>query len=212
MTDPSLRLTADDIDPHYLEEHTDRGQRSLDRIPARYRDAELTDPAVLAWASGLVEAARARRGIPRIDRGRSLMLLGPTGTGKTHTAYAAIRALALSGASCPWLFTTAADLYARLRPRHGVDSEQVFDTYTNVCLLVLDDLGAAKGTEWNEEVNYRLINHRYEHEQPTLITSNVAPARLADAVGERVASRLSEMADRVVLKGTDRRLIRPVAS
>jgi DNA replication protein DnaC len=212
VTDPSLRITADEADPHYLEEHTERGLRSLERIPARYRDAELTDPAVIAWARSLVDSARGRRGVPRIDRGRSLLLIGPTGTGKTHTAYAAIRVLALSGASCPWLFTTAADLYARLRPRHGVDSEAVFDTYTSVALLVLDDLGAAKGTEWNEEVNYRLINHRYEHEQPTLITSNVTPAKLGDAVGERVASRLVEMADRVVLKGSDRRLIRPVAS
>jgi DNA replication protein DnaC len=200
-------LTSADVnDPYVLEENIAAGTRSLDRIPTRYRHAELDHPDVNAWASRLVDVCRDHRPIPRISRGPSLLLLGPTGTGKTHTAYAAIRALALSGASCPWLATTAADMYALLRPRHGVDSEQEFDKLTRAALLVVDDLGAAKGTEWNEEINYRLVNHRYEHEKPTLITSNVPPKNLADVLGERVASRLTEMADRVVLRGHDRRL------
>jgi DNA replication protein DnaC len=204
---PSLTLTRDDVDdPYVLEDNLDRGRQTLDRIPTRYRQAALTHPQVAAWATKLVTLARDTRPVPRIAHGPSLLVLGPTGTGKTHTAYAAVAALAQSGAACSWLALTAADMYAQLRPRHGVDSEQVFDTLTRVSLLVIDDLGAAKGTEWNEEINYRLINHRYEHEQPTLVTSNVPPANLAHALGERVASRLTEMADRVVLKGADRRL------
>ena len=101
--------------------------------------------------------------------------------------------------------TPAADLYARLRPRHGVDSEDVFERHAKAPVLMLDDLGAAKGTDWVEEVNYRLINHRYERMLPTLVTSNVRPRDLAGVVGERVASRLTEMATPVVLKGPDRR-------
>lgn len=91
-------------------------------------------------------------------------------------------------------------------PRPGVDSEQEFERYSRASLLVLDDLGAAKTTEWTEEINYRLVNYRYERDLPTLITSNVPPKQLGAAMGERVASRLIEMTSRVILAEADRRL------
>ena len=210
VTDPTVdgaRLTADAApDPHIREDAIDRGQRSWDRIPAHYRDAVLDQPQVADWVRTLVQSALTSGSlVPRVMTGPSLLLLGGTGTGKTHVAYAAIRALTASGVGCPWDAVTAADLYARLRPRHRIDPEAEFEKYLKVGLLVLDDLGAAKGSEWNEEINYRLINHRYENELPTLITSNVPPKDLAGAMGERVASRLREMAKRVVLRGEDRR-------
>lgn len=208
--DPTIARVADHdgtFDPHWLDESTDKGRESHSRIPARYRGAIVDVPEVADWVRALVDhAAGQRRTVPRIDAGPSLLLIGATGTGKTHTAFGAVRALTVSGALCPWQALTAADLYARLRPRHGVDSEAEFDKVSRAGLLVLDDLGAAKGTEWNEEVNYRLVNYRYENELPTLVTSNVPPRDLGGALGERVASRLVEMATRVVLRGADRRL------
>lgn len=188
----------------------DAKERGLERIaadiPSRYLGAKLTDPTILCWVNDLIQAAGAnRRAMPVIGKGMSLLLLGPTGTGKTYQAYAALQALSLSGMLTPWCFATAADIYAKLRPRHKVDSEEVFRGYANTRLLVIDDLGAAKSTEWTEEVNYRLINHRYEQELPTIITSNVAVPELKAAIGDRVASRLAEMTVRVTLKGEDRR-------
>lgn len=209
-TDPTIdgaRLTeAQAADPHIREEAIDRGTRSWDRIPMHYRDAVLEQPQVQDWVRTLVQAALTSGTlVPRVVHGPSLLLLGGTGVGKTFCAYGAVRALTASGVGCPWLAVTAADLYARLRPRHRIDPEAEFEKYLTIGLLVLDDLGAAKGSEWNEEINYRLINHRYENELPTLITSNVPPKDLASALGERVASRLREMAQRVVLRGDDRR-------
>lgn len=78
-------------------------------------------------------------------------------------------------------------------------------------LLLLDDLGAAKTSEWTEELTYRLINHRYEHMLPTLITTNLPTAELRTALGDRVASRLAEMTERVILTGPDRRRTAPAA-
>jgi len=208
-TDPTIaRLDPSDVaDPYWLGESIEAGRKSLDRVPGRYRDAVVDVAEVAAWVQALVDQARAgSRLVPRILTGPSLLLIGNTGSGKTHQAYGAVRALCVSGAACSWTVTTAADFYAALRPRPKVDSEEVFERHARAGLLVLDDLGAAKGTEWNEEVNYRLINYRYEHEKPTLITSNVRPSQLGAVLGERVASRLVEMAQRVVLKGADRRL------
>jgi DNA replication protein DnaC len=138
-------------------------------------------------------------------RGPSLLLLGPTGVGKTHEAFGALRGLAERMSLSTIRAVTAADLYARLRPRAGVDAEAEFERYAAASLLLLDDLGAAKTSEWVEEVNYRLINHRYNEQLATLITSNVPAGHLGAQLGERVASRLTEMCVRVVLKGSDRR-------
>lgn len=207
---PLPRLPYETDDEMYLAEAIARGQDSLNEIPIRYRDATVTVPAVAEYVRALVArsretGARKVRIGPAITVGKSLLLIGPTGTGKTHESYGVIRALAVSGARVSWMFTAAADCYAKLRPRSGVDSEQEFERYANAGFLVLDDLGAAKSSEWVEEINYRLINFRYEREKPTLITSNVPPKLLTASVGDRVASRLVEMADRVVLTGPDRR-------
>jgi DNA replication protein DnaC len=184
-----------DLDPHWIETNRDRAEARLSAVPHRFAEALPDDPTVISWVQDLVGHAvvNQRAFNPRVSTGPSLLILGNVGTGKTFQAYGAVRALAHSGISCPWLFTTAADLYADLRPRDRGQAAD-FDRYADTALLVLDDLGAAKASEWNEEINYRLINHRYDRELPTIVTSNLGPRDLAGVIGERVASRLAEMA------------------
>ncbi|MGK5496717.1 ATP-binding protein [Streptomyces sp. URMC 125] len=192
------------------------------RIPAEYRAATCDHPRVAAWVHEIAEAAvapdRGGRGRRQITTGPSLLLLGPTGTGKTHQAYGAIRALTAAGLGVRWQATTAADLYAEMRPRPGADPETLLRRTMRVPLLVLDDLGAARTTEWTEELTYRLVNWRYSHRLPTLVTSNLAPVRtrethrdqpvLRERIGDRVASRLAGMCHQVALTGPDRRRVR----
>jgi len=195
------------IDRHWLDENATRGRESWKRIPAHYLEAQISNPEVHAWAQLLADgcAERARANNPVLTRGDSLLILGPVGTGKTFEAFGAVRELTTSGAAVNWMFTTAADLYAELRPQSGHDSEKTFRSYSHARLLVIDDLGAAKNSEWVEEINYRLVNHRYQEELPTIITSNLTPKTLAPGLGDRVTSRLAEMTTRVVLAGADRR-------
>ena len=180
-------------------------------VPFHYRTAIATEPAVRDWVDAVALHARqqqtARGGlVASVHRGPSLLLLGQTGVGKTHQAFGAIRDLAITGVIARWTVTTAADMYAALRPRHGVDSENEFEKYRNARLLLVDDLGAGRQvTEFTEAINFRLVNHRYEHHLPTLFTSNVTPDELAGRLGDRVVSRLREMTQRIVLKGNDRR-------
>jgi DNA replication protein DnaC len=199
-------LPMDERPTARLPEQATAGQRPEQRIPARYATALATDPDVRAWMAVLVRQATAERRVyVTVTSGPSLLLLGPTGTGKTFQAYGMIRGLARLGVRAKSRATTAADFYARLRPRHGIDSEAVFEEYAGATLLVIDDLGAMKNSEWIEEINYRLVNHRYERLLPTLFTSNLLPKDLANTLGERVSSRLAEMTERVTLKGADRR-------
>ncbi|MET9479940.1 ATP-binding protein [Streptomyces sp. NPDC006638] len=179
------------------------------RIPARYRRALADHPKITAWADQIARAGRPGPTGPGIAEGPSLLIAGPTGTGKTHQAYGAVRALLTRGVRLRWEATTSADLHARLRPRAGHDGERELQTLARCPLLLLDDLGAAKTSEWTEELTYRLINHRYEHMLPTLITTNLPTAELRTALGDRVASRLAEMTERVILTGPDRRRTAP---
>lgn len=199
---------------------------ALDRqIPGRYRSAETDNPDLHQWVEQLLAWSRKPRATrprqravdwaeprrddePAIDTttaGPSLLLLGPTGVGKTYAAYGALRAYAAQGGPAPIKIATAADLYAELRPRPGVDAEEVFTGYATAPVLFIDDLGAAKSSEWVEEINYRLVNHRWNHQLATLITSNVPTRELGTYLGERVASRLTGMCSRLTLKGHDRR-------
>lgn len=206
--------SAEDAQEHVANEQINRLRttalmRLNQQVPVRYSSATLTDPQILKWAESIPQEPIG------LDRpspdgsydcfGESLLVLGPVGTGKTHQAYGLVK----------WLFerdlfrdikiATAVELYAQLRPRQGVDSEEVFQSFARCDLLFLDDLGTGKNSEWVEEINYRLVDFRYNHEKPSIITSNVVPAELADRLGDRTASRLTQMADRVVLRGEDRR-------
>lgn len=181
------------------------------RIPPRFRDAAATEPGVTAWCDDLTRAYAAGDA-PAMP---SLLIAGPTGVGKTFQAYGAIRRMMTGGIVIGWLASTAPDLYARLRPRPDADSETEFRRWADVPLLLLDDLGAAKDSEWTEEVLYRIVNHRSEYELPAIYTTNLvirakAPGQpsLQSAVSERVFSRLAEC-KLVALKGRDRRMGTP---
>jgi DNA replication protein DnaC len=179
-------------------------------IPLKFVDAFPTLPDVEAWvaavtAKAVTESARRGQQVVTVHDGPSLLMLGVTGCGKTSEGYGAMRVLSLLGIHNRWLLLTAADLYARLRPRHGIDSEEEFQTIANAPVLVVDDLGAAKNSEFVEEVNYRLVNHRYELARPTVFTSNFQPSELRDVLGDRVTSRLREFAKQVWIQGVDRR-------
>lgn len=196
-----------EIDLHWITQNRELAPERLKRIPVHFADAVASEPGVATWVRDVVAraCATARAFNPRITTGPSLMLFGPVGTGKTHQAYGAIRTIALAGVALRWELITSADLFAQMRPRDRSNPEDVFERYATTSLLVLDDLGAAKGSEWTEEVLYRLINHRYQHESPTVITTNLEPPLLREALGDRVASRLREMSHQVSLKGNDRR-------
>lgn len=60
-------------------------------------------------------------------------------------------------------------------------------------ILVLDDLGAEKTSDWTAEVLYLIINERYEANKKLIVTTNCKPSELSQRLGDRVLSRLAEM-------------------
>jgi DNA replication protein DnaC len=178
-------------------------KRWVNATPFRYQDATADHPVVIAWANRAVDDPRTA-GI--------LFLTGPFGTGKTHQAYGALRRIAEAGpAHFSVIALTAPDMYALLRPggsEHGAEHE--LKRLTKIPLLLLDDLGTEKISEFTEEATYRLLNERYNHCRPLIITSNLPASDpkgpdLVDKLGERITSRLSQMTTVVPMDGNDRR-------
>ncbi|MFF2650561.1 ATP-binding protein [Streptomyces sp. NPDC058045] len=200
--------TPNPDDPGHPEYHRrQRAEFALGRLtnatPYRYRNATTTHPTIQAWADRAAEDIRSAG---------FLVLNGTIGTGKTHHAYGALRRIAEAGPRrFELIATTAPDMYGRLRPG-GSDrgTEYELDRLCRVPLLLLDDLGTEKLSEWTEEATYRLINERYNECLPMIITTNylVRAAEGTDLVtrlGERLASRIAQAADIVTLNGPDRR-------
>jgi DNA replication protein DnaC len=171
--------------------------------PPRYQHATATDPRVITWAAEV---------IANPDHAPSLLITGTTGTGKTHQAYGALKLIASHGPkNFQLIATTSADLYGSLRPNGSTGAaEHGLKRLCEIPLLLLDDLGSAKTSEWTEEITYRLINYRYNQCLPTIFTSNL-PAKadggrdLSSTLGERITSRLAEMTTVIPMAGTDRR-------
>lgn len=120
-----------------------------------------------------------------------LLIHGNYGSGKTHLA-AAIGNQLLE-ANYEVIFTIVPDLLDYLRNTYAPSSElsydELFEKVRNVPVLILDDLGTESPTPWASEKLYQLMNHRYIHRLPTVITTN---HELNDLEG-RIRSRLQDL-------------------
>jgi DNA replication protein DnaC len=118
-----------------------------------------------------------------------LLLMGGYGCGKTHLAAAIANEVVPTGT--PTIFLTVPDLLDWLRFSYGSSEtsfESRFDELKNIQLLVLDDLGTQNATPWAQEKLYQIINHRYTHRLPTVLTTNLD---LREIEG-RIQSRLKD--------------------
>lgn len=165
--------------------------------PARYRHAIADHPAVTDWVTRyLLDPAVAG----------DLVLMGGTGSGKTHQAYGALAAIGNSGQPfVRWVAESAPDLHVRMLPSSGVHLETEFNHVANAPLLLIDDLGAAKGSDWSESIIFRLVDRRYSRCLPTIYTTNIPIEQLKRVLGDRVNSRLAQTATKIKLDGIDRR-------
>ena len=123
-----------------------------------------------------------------------LVLLGGPGTGKSHLLAAVANRLIERGHSPR--YWAAVDLLAWLRAGFDDGAEppyqQRLDGLTARPLLLLDDIGAERSTDWAVERWQELLDGRYRAQTPTVIASNLTPALIEDRLGERIASRLRD--------------------
>lgn len=123
----------------------------------------------------------------------SLMLWGNVGNGKSHIASAIANHLNDQGYIV--IFQSVPDLLARIKSTFGKSQETESDILRALqqCdLLILDDIGAEKVTDWVQEVMFRIIDKRYRKQRPILYTSNLKPSMLLEKLGGRIYDRITE--------------------
>jgi DNA replication protein DnaC len=117
---------------------------------------------------------------------------GSVGTGKTTLLIAVANGLIVQ--QIPVLFVNTSDLVAELYDAQWGRDEETLNTkihkVSTAKLVIFDDVGKEKITDWVRAQYYRIINHRYANRLPTCFTSNLNFDEIADQVGDATASRL----------------------
>ena len=133
----------------------------------------------------------------------SLMIIGAYGTGKTHLAAAIANRLIDKGT--PVLFDTFTNHLNKLKAEFDTGERKYLRQMKEIPMLILDDVGKEKQTDWTRSVMFDVINFRYEHMTPIVITSNLSTKQLEDYLGGACFSRMCEMCKGVQTTGSDYR-------
>ena len=199
--------------------HTQGAQSRLweaARVPRRHAECTLQNytPAQgnASHLLALSLAYRLMRDYPAVERG--LLFTGGVGVGKTHLAAAIIRGLTEKGVPC--LFYESGALLKEIQDAYNPVSQtselKVLAPVYQTEVLVLDELGASKPTDWVRDTMMNIIGKRYNDKKLTIFTTNYLDARrapadetLEDRVGVRLRSRLYEMCRTVQIEGEDYR-------
>jgi DNA replication protein DnaC len=205
------------------------------RIPKRYEHCDFesysTDVGeTTQQTESLKKAKLLAQGFVRDYPGgaeKGLLFMGPTGVGKTHLAVAALKELIQRGHA--GLFCDYRELLKEIQASYNPASDStemgILEPIRTVEILVLDDLGASKPSDWVRDIVGIVLNARYNQNRTTLITTNyfdnpasegeatrlpngkLIPATREDSleqrIGTRMRSRLYEMCRTVGISAPD---------
>lgn len=136
--------------------------------------------------------------------GRSAMLLGTVGTGKTHLGAAMLQAVIREHAQdgLRGLYATAGSIIRDVKATFGNRGRTEADVYADLIrpdLLVIDEVGVQHGTDFERQVLFEVINGRYEKIKPTIVVSNLGVTELRQCLGDRAVDRLRDKSGIVVV-------------
>lgn len=189
-------------------------------LHAEYRRAMQSD-LVSAWHNTGVpkrfyEVQPDRDGLAELEFSGGLYLTGPKGTGKTTAACRILKAYVRENQSNGWVsarFLSVPDWLGSMRGVWGDQEEEAFQRASRCRLLVLDDIGKGKPTEWAIERLFRLVDDRYNGARPTIFTSQYDLGELGERctvngdaeTADAMVSRIYESCKGVVFDGEDLR-------
>ena len=193
--------------------HTNLLDRS--RIPKRYLDCHFHNYKVFnpSQDRAFRFASNLAMNYPAIERGA--LFMGTVGVGKTHLAVSILKGLTERGFDC--LFYEFGALLKEIQNSYNTSTQtselKVLAPIFETEILVLDEIGASKPTDWVRDTMMQIINNRYNEKRLTIFTTNFSDSRkndkegeiLEDRIGVPLRSRLYEMCKTVVIEGEDYR-------
>lgn len=105
----------------------------------------------------------------------------------------------------PVIFIGFNELFERIKPNID-DSEELMRKIKKTKLLVIDDFGSCKLTDWKADKLFELIDYRYSEELPIIFTTNLIPDELKTVVGDRIIDRLKAMCEEIVITSKSQRI------
>lgn len=192
-----------------------RALYNLSRIPERYRyniplKPERADIQAFEALNDYKENVRKN-----VEAGDGLYIWGKsTGSGKTSWACKIMshyfRKIAFStGLENEGLYIFLPSFLEDLRDNYDSkdpDFEQILSMVKNCNLLIIDDIGAERVTDWVRERMVSIINTRVSNNLATIYTSNLSPEELRNELGDRISSRVLGSSKVVEITGGDRRV------
>lgn len=194
---------------------------NLAGIPAKYShvlqvDAGL-DPRKINKSLQMALKYAKDEFVKKYPTKKGFLLMGPSGLGKTHLAIGTISELTLyNGIRC--LFKDFFYLLSELKQAYsdGIAENDVIMPLIETEVLVIDELGKGRSSDWELNILDQLISKRYNASKQTLVTTNYVSYDIAreigeereileERVGQRIASRLYEMCEFMYLQGKDYR-------
>jgi len=207
---------SNDIEPCGCQGDLRRRQRiAASKIPRRYYP-HCTFETFYEKNNAVLKSARNRvrefvDTWPMTKDGRGLLLMGDCGTGKTHLAVAVLVEIIHSGKAGRVLFSNFQDLIQEIQASFDADAavgkSEILRPLLEADLLVLDELGSVRPSQFVQDILYYVINTRYNNVRTTIFTTNAFDdagaegQRLKDKIGDRLRSRLHEMTELISIKG-----------
>jgi len=205
-------------------------------IPVRYFDCSFArfhppDEPSGSLARAKVAAETFADNYPSVRGG--LLIVGDIGVGKTHLSVAILKQLIRKRVRC--LFSDYRELLKQIQNSYNPSVQEtesdILRPVFNTEVVVLDELGAVRPSEWVWDTVSLILNSRYNNRLTTIITTNypdlppagagddtdsaakaakraARPESLGDRIGERMRSRLHEMCDVIEMRGKDHRTTR----
>lgn len=183
---------------------------------SKFNDAEFTklNPGIKSKVHDVMSITKEKDGkTKQVEFKKGLIFAGGTGIGKTYALYAVhnmFKGTPLKTKIFNWveLVQSHKDLIG------NTDTNKMIDELIDCDVLILDDIGAEKATEWSTERLYMIIEKCYRMNRIVLLATNLGlTGPFQDQYGDRIFSRINEMCELVQISGEDRRIkkYKPVA-